>query len=59
MIIEQSEVHGEITFIGKELEMLTMEHEIERIEEISNKFSDLGERIEKVSRESEIVNRRE
>ena len=36
-----------------------LEHDIGQIESISNKFTDLGERIDKASQEGEVVNRRE
>lgn len=39
--------------------MLMMEHDLNRIDEISNKFSDLGDRIDKAIQEKEIILRRE
>jgi dynein heavy chain len=47
LMVQQGELHGEITVLQKELDILMMEHNLNQILEIAKKFTELGERIDR------------
>ena len=59
LAVKQAELAVEIQFLTNELNKLIDLHDITLTEQISNQFSDLGERLDKAVIEGDIVNRGE
>ncbi|CAD8148668.1 unnamed protein product [Paramecium octaurelia] len=59
LMTQQGELIGEINYISKELNELINEEDINQINQIANRFADLGEKMERAIEEADIINRRE